>query len=162
MFAFFQKWSSLKRSEQQLLLYGVPLILIAIIYFYIWVPYNQSIVNLKQQVTSTQEDIMWLTKLSTQIKELKTGTLSKGSFTGSFINVVDKSIKQNKLNKYVTLLEKSGDDNIVVKYEKINFDQLIKYLGYIKNRYGISIKSIDVQRTNDGKLVNSRFILKKL
>ncbi len=157
-----QKWSALKKSEQQLLQYGIPLIVVAVIYFYVWLPYNKSIAEVRQQVSYAKEDIVWLKSIAVQVKKIKSGsTSSLGSFSGSFINTVDKSIKQNRLNKYVTLLEKSGNNKVVVKFDKINFDHIVKYLGYLKNRYGILVKTIDVERTEDGKFVNSRLILKK-
>lgn len=158
-----QKWSSLKKSEQQLLQYGVPLIIVAVLIFYIWLPYSKSIDDIRQQVSYAQEDIAWLKNIAVQVKRIKTGAPSSvGTFSGSFINTVDNSIKQNRLNQYVGLLEKSGNNNVVVKFDKIDFDHLIKYLGYLKNRYGILVKTIDIQRTEDGKFVNSRLILQKV
>ena len=157
-----QKWSALKNSERTLLMYGVPIILLAILYFYVWVPYNKSIAGFQDQIITVQEDIAWLQQIGIQIEQLKSGSSSTiGKFSGSFINIVDKSIKQNKLNKYVSLLEKSGEDYVVVKFDKINFDILIKFIGYVKNRYGILVKTIDIQRVEGETLVNSRLILKK-
>jgi len=146
MSSIVQKWSELKSSEQKLLIYGIPLILIAVIYFYLWIPYQKSIASLQQQTQYAQEDIVWLENVAQQIKKLKSGSSSSvGSFSGSIINTVDKSIKQNQLNKNMTLL-----------------DRLIKYLGYIKSRYGIIIKSIEIQRTDKGHFINTRLILKKV
>jgi len=163
MSSIVQKWSELKSSEQKLLIYGIPLILIAVIYFYLWIPYQKSIASLQQQTQYAQEDIVWLENVAQQIKKLKSGSSSSvGSFSGSIINTVDKSIKQNQLNKNMTLLERSGNNNVVVKFEKMNFDRLIKYLGYIKSRYGIIIKSIEIQRTDKGHFINTRLILKKV
>ena len=76
------------------------------------------------------------------------------------INIVDKSIKKNKLNKNVSILEKNGADKVVIQFNKIAFDDLIKLMGYITRRYGILIENIDIQRDDNGKLVNSRVILK--
>ena len=162
MSVIIQKWSALKNSERALLMYGVPVILLAILYFYVWVPYNKSISGFQEQIITAQEDIAWLQQIGIQIEQLKSASPSTtGKFSGSFINVVDKSIKQNKLDKYVSLLEKSGEDYVVVKFDKINFDILIKFIGYVKKRYGILVKTIDVQRVEGGSLVNSRLILKK-
>lgn len=157
-----QKWMALKSSERSLLMYGIPLIVMALLYFYVWQPYRHSINELRQQISYTQEDIAWLEKISRQIKQLQsTKTTSKGTFSGSFINIVDKSIKQNRLNKYIRLLEKSGNNNVVVKFDKISFDELIKFIAYLKKRYGIIVKSIDMERTDNEKLLTSRIILKK-
>ncbi len=161
MSVIIQKWSSLKKNERLLLLYGLPLILGTVLYFYLWLPYNQSIHAFRQQITTVQEDITWLKQMSLQIKQLKSGAISNASFKGSLINIVDKSIKQNKLNKSVNVLEKSGKDNVVVKLDNINFDVLIKLIAYLNTRYGISVKAIDIQRTDDNSKVTSRIILKK-
>lgn len=157
-----QKWSALKKSEQTMLTYGSILVFIVIVYFYVWTPYQKSINDFKQKIVHTQEDIHWLKSISVQIKQLKaSNTTPIGSFSGSLMNIVDKSIKQNKLNKQVSLLEKSGSDKVVIQFTKIHFDDLIKIMGYIKTRYGILVKNINVQRADDGRLVNSRIILKK-
>ncbi|MCP3851939.1 MAG: type II secretion system protein M [Gammaproteobacteria bacterium] len=162
MSSIVQKWSELKSSEQKLLMYGIFLILIVVIYFYLWVPYQKSMASLQQQTQYAQEDIAWLEDMARQIEKLKSGSSSPvGNFSGSIINTVDKSIKQNQLNKNMTLLERSGNNNVVVKFEKMNFDQLIKYLAYIKSRYGIIIKSIEIQRTDEDHFIDTRLILKK-
>ncbi len=158
-----QKWMALKSSERGLLLYGLPLIFIAVLYFYVWVPYRHSITELRQQLTQTQEDITWLKKAGRKIKQLQnSNSSSRGKFSGSFINVVDKSIKQSRLNKYIRLLERSGNNNVVVKFDKISFDQLIKFISYLKKRYGIVVKTIDIERTDNDKLLTSRIIFKKI
>ncbi|WP_198265611.1 type II secretion system protein GspM [sulfur-oxidizing endosymbiont of Gigantopelta aegis] len=156
-----QKWSALKESERTLIMYGVPVILIAIIYFYIWQPYQKSILDVEQKISYAQEDILWLKQVGVQIQQLKRGVSPVGKFSGSFINIVDKSVKQNRLTKYMKALERSGKDNIILRFEKIDFDQLIKYIAYLKGRYGILIKTIDVQRSDNAKLVNARLVLKK-
>jgi len=112
------------------------------------------------KIVHAREDVVWLETMSKKIKQLKTGSnISVGSYSGSLINVIDKSIKQNKLNKKVSLLEKSGSDKVVLQFNKISFDKLITLMGYIKKRYGIVIKNIDINRSDNDKLVNSRIIL---
>jgi len=161
MSELFQKWSELKKSEQSIIIYGLLVILIAALYFYAWVPYNKSMKGFQQKIAYVQEDIIWLKNISMEIEQLKSASVkSVGTYSGSLINVVDKSIKKNKLNKNVSLLEKKGADKVVIQFNKIAFDDLIKLMGYITRRYGILIKNIDIQRDDNQKLVNSRVILK--
>ena len=156
-----QKWATLKKSEQQMIMYGLICIIITLIYFYAWKPYNEMINNYRQQILYTQEDISWLKQVSGQINQLKSGTTSTiGSFNGSLINIVDKSIKQNRMEQYVGVLENSGDKSVVIQLNKISFNQMIKWTGYIKKRYGILVKNIDLNREGDTELVNARIILK--
>lgn len=155
-----QKWSALKKSEQSMLIYGLLFVLLTMLYFYLWTPYKKSINDNQDKITHVREDIVWLETMSKKIKQLKTGSnTSVGSYSGSLIDIIDKSIKQNKLNEKVSLLEKSGSDKVVIQFNKIPFDELIKLMGYIKKRYGILIKNIDVKRSDNDKLVNSRIIL---
>ncbi|MCU7940925.1 MAG: type II secretion system protein M [gamma proteobacterium symbiont of Bathyaustriella thionipta] len=155
-----QKWSALKKSEQTMLIYGGLSVLISGLYFYIWVPYQQTIHALEQQISHSQGDLVWLNAQARQIKLLKSSAApSVGSYSGSLMNVMLQSIKQYKLNKQVSLLEKSGTDKVVLQFNQIAFDDLIKLLGYLKKRYGIVVKNIDIQKTDNGKWVNSRVIL---
>lgn len=152
-----QKWSALKKSEQSMLIYGLLIILLAVLYFYIWTPYKKSINDTQEKIVHAREDVVWLEAMSKKIKQLNTGSNSSvGSYSGSLIDIIDKSIK---LNKKVSLLEKSGSDKVIIQFNKISFDKLITLMGYIKKRYGIVIKNIDVNRSDDDKLVNSRIIL---
>lgn len=156
-----EKWSALKKSEQSMLTYGFFIISITVLYYYVWNPYNKSIENFEQKILYVQEDIAWLKGVSKQIQQLKSGTTRPvGSYSGSLINIIDKSIKQNKLDKNVSLLEKSGTNKVVIQFTKIPFDDLIKIMGYFKNRYGILVKNITIQRSENEKLVNSRVTLK--
>jgi len=158
-----QKWSALKNSERKLILYGSIFAVIVVFYFYIWLPYSKLMDSYRLHTLSAQEDISFLKQASIQIKYLKQGSLSPvASFKGSFINTVDNSLKQNGLNKFVGLLENSGGDKIIIQFNKISFNSLIKWTGNIKKRYGILVKNIDLQRDDTGKMVNARIILKKM
>ena len=158
-----QKWSALKNSERNLIIYGSVFVVISISYFYVWQPYNLLINNYRQQILYTQEDIGWLKQVSVQIKQIKSGSSAKtGSFSGSFINTIDKSIKQNRLHKFVSTLEKSGGDKVVVQFNKVSFNTLIKWASYIKTRYGVVTKNIDLKRDDNMDLINARIILKKI
>ncbi len=98
MSELFQKWSELKKSEQSIIIYGLLAILIAALYFYAWVPYNKSMKGFQQKIAYVQKDIIWLKSISMEIEQLKSASVkSAGTYSGSLINVVDKSIKKNKL-----------------------------------------------------------------
>jgi len=157
-----QKWLALKSSERRMAIYGLLLISISIVYFYAWKPYTQLINHYQQQILFTHEDMTWLEQVSRQIQQLRTGSaVAIGEFKGSFIDVIDKSIKQNRLNKFVGVLENSGSDKVLVQFNKVSFNALISWVAYIKKRYGILVKNIDVQRDADTDKVNARIILKK-
>lgn len=157
-----EKWLALKKSEQQLILYGFIIIILVMAYFYVWQPYKQSLNNLNENIINTQKDIIWLKQISGQVKELKSAKLlDLGSFEGSLINTIDKSIKQHRMMNQVSLLENSGSNRVVVQINKISFNTLIKWLGYIKKRYGILVKSIELNKEEQSQLINAHLILKK-
>jgi len=157
-----QKWSSLESRERSMILYGLFFILFAVLYFYVWQPYNLSINNLQEEIIQKEDDLLWLEEMALQIKQVQSiEKTTRGSFSGSLINIVDKSIKQKKLNKHVSLLENSSNNKIAIQFNKITFKELIIFIAYIKQRYGILIDSISVKKSTDNARVNSRVILKE-
>jgi type II secretory pathway component PulM len=156
------RWTALKTSERQIIVFGFTIITLAAIYFYAYQPYHNSIEHARQQIKNNQTDIQWLKEKRQLISQLKkhSGGGAVGQFTGSFINTVDQAIKQYRINAFVSLLENSGKDQVVVHFKKISFNRLITWAGYIKKRYGILVKHIDIQKEAN-ELVNASIILKK-
>lgn len=162
MMQIYEKWLLLKKSEKAMLSYGLLCIAVTALYFYVWKPYDQKMEFYQQQTRAVQNDINWLMQINAEVKQLRTlSNDSVGTFKGSMINTIDKSLKQNQINKTVSLLENSGNDNVVVQLNKINFNVLLKWIGYLKKRYGILVKNIEVKKESETSLVNARVILKK-
>ena len=162
MMQIYEKWLFLKKSEKAMIGYGLLCVAATALYFYIWKPYDQKMEFYQQQTRAVQNDINWLIQVNSEVKKLRTlSNDSVGTFKGSMINTVDKSLKQNQIDKTVSLLENSGNDNVVVQFNQINFNELLKWIGYLKKRYGILVKNIDVTKESETALVNARVILKK-
>jgi len=162
MSKFLHKWSLLKHRERSMIVYGLFFILLATLYFYVWQPYNQSINNMRQEIMQKEDDFLWLEEMALQIKKMYSlEKTSRGSFSGALINIVDKSIKQKKLNKYVNLLENTSNNKIAIQFNAITFKELIVFVAFVKQRYGILIDSISIKKNADNVHVNSRVILKE-
>ena len=156
-----KKWHTLKNSEKSLLIYGTIVVIVLVLFFYVWKPYVKTINDLKQQINTVQDDRVWLSQVSDKIKQLKKNTTpGKQPLNGTLISIIDKSLKQNRIMNKVSLIKKSGNKNVIIHFNEIEFDLLVKYLIYTNKRYGVSVKSIDIQRINNTSKVDSKVVLK--
>lgn len=156
-----QKWQLLSQNEQRLILTGSILILIISVYFYIWKPYQLRITNYQQKVQTLQTDLLWLKQIKKQIQHLKpqNSNVSQVESNQSLINIIDKSIKKNKLSDKLEVLKKTGSNKVLISFKMIEFDALIKWLIKTTKKSGVIIQSADIQKSDSRGLVFARLTL---
>ncbi len=157
-----QKLQLLSPQEQRLLFVGSLLIILFSGYFYIWKPYTLMMNDYTQKIQSLQTDIVWLKQIKQQLSQIRLTSskrsASNRSRTSSLIDSIDKSIKRERIDSYLDSLKKSGNEQVIVVFDSIEFDTLIKWL--INNKKSsIQVQNADIQKTDIKGLVNARLSL---
>jgi type II secretory pathway component PulM len=160
---FKEKWNKLAAKEKNLITTGIIIIFPALMYFYVQVPYNQAINDLKQQIEYQQEDLAWMQQAKLTIDRLKNGNAGYGRakkvIEGQLIDAIDRSLKQYRINKAVIRLAANGENSISIQFKTVLADDLIKWLNYLHNRFGITVQTANMTRVNKENKIDSQIVL---
>lgn len=77
----------------------------------------------------------------------------------SLLSAVDQATKSGTLAKPPARLQPEGDAEVKVWLEDINFDGLLRWITELETRYGVSVKTVDIDRESAPGLVNARLSL---
>lgn len=68
---------------------------------------------------------------------------------GSLLSVVDQTIRQSALGKAPDRVQPEGDTEVRVWLQGVPFDAMVRWLGELQSRYGVSVQTLDVERSGD-------------
>jgi len=157
-----KQWlNQLAPHERQMVLIGAPIILLAMIYFLLWAPFNESVDRLQQKVSKQQALELWMNTAALDVKKLRDSQKNNKALGGqSLLTLVDKTARSSKLQESLKRVEPDGENKVRIRMEQVSFDELIRWLELLKSKYGIVVDNITVDRQVTVGLVNVKVILK--
>lgn len=150
-------WSSLAGRERRTLGGGAAVLGFVVAYLAVWEPLVEG--RHQQQV-----ELLAARALAVQIESLaglaRGGTAAAPSGAGqSLLAVVDQSRKASALAKPPSRLQPEGDNTVRIWLEDVPFDDLMRWLGELQNRYGVRVDNADIDRESAPGRVNARLTL---
>jgi general secretion pathway protein M len=103
----------------------------------------------------------WMKKSAAEIRSLRSGQTRKTSNASNqaLLTLVDRTAKQNQLNKYIQRLKPQNNDSVQLWLEQAPFDSLVIWLGLLVSQYDIDLDSISIERDESSGLVDARLTL---
>lgn len=150
-------WSSRAGRERGLLGGGGAVLGLLVAYLAVWEPLVES--RRRQQA-----ELVAARALAVQIESLAALARSDGATTPagtgqSLLAVVDQSRKASAMTKPPSRLQPEGDNTVRIWLEDVPFDDLMRWLGELQTRYGVSVDNADIERESGPGLVNARLTL---
>ncbi len=150
-------WAGLAERERRVLAGGAVVFALIVLYTGIWDP-----------VTAARReraaDLQAARALAVQIESLAPaatrGTGGPGAGAGqSLLAIVDQTRKASAITKPPSRLQPEGDNTVRLWLEDVPFDALVRWLGELHTRYGVSVEDADIERESGPGLVNARLTL---
>ncbi len=139
-------WNQLALREKQMLTVGGFFLCAFLIYILLWAPLTSRTESLRKQITTQQTLLSWMQeaekRLVTLEKNPQTATSTRSE--GSLLSVVQKQINRTTLVGALTDLHQLETDSIQLTFQKVSFDQLMKWLILITGQEGLVIKQLSV------------------
>lgn len=156
-----KQWlNQLAPRERQIVLIGAPIILIIMVYFILWVPFDNNIDRLQKKVSEQQALEQWMSAAALEVKKLRGGQQKSKSLGGqSLLTLVDKTARSNKLQDSLKRVEPDGESKVRVRMEQVAFDELVRWIEMLKSKYGIVVDSIAVDQQPIAGRVNAKITL---
>lgn len=157
-------FASLKPRERMFLMTGAIFLVLAFLYWIIWEPFSKSVDSMKLTVVQQQTTLSEMKKMATEFTELraKASPSQKSTQGQSLLTLIDSSAKNRKLGPALKRVEPVGDSKVRVRLDKANFNDMVRWIGYLEQNYGILATSITLDTQSTSGQVNARLVMEGL
>lgn len=153
--------ANLSSSERRTLAIAAVVSSILLLYVAMWKPVFSSAETLRQQLVTEKETLSWMRVASQEINVLQGGNSVVVDRGGrSLLSIVDQAARNNKLGLALKRVEPKGENEVRVRLEQASFNDVARWLSQLQNKYGISVKTITVDRQNASGIANVNLMLK--
>ncbi|NAW69793.1 type II secretion system protein M [Vibrio sp. V27_P1S3P104] len=135
-------WQSISQREQRLLLIGGAAALLGLLYWGILVPLQQQSAAVNVRLNTEKQLLQWVEKRADQIVSLRQQSGVVRS-TQPLNQVIASSTGQFKVE--LVRVQPRGD-RMQVWIQPVPFSQLVDWLAYLKERQGIDVEYMDLER----------------
>jgi general secretion pathway protein M len=139
-------------------------IVLAVLYLGVWEPLHAGVARLRQQVTQQRELVGWLNDTAPEIRALRSAThrsAAAGKKDKSLLTVVDKTSKAAGMAGMLKRIQPEGNSAVQVWVSDATFDDMLGWLYRLQNRYGIAVKTVNVDPADQIGQVNGRLRLSR-
>ena len=151
-------WESLAIRERALISGGALVALAVLGYGLAWEPFQSSHRRLQQSVAEQRADLAWMRQAAQEIQRLSSAALPE-SDGRSLLTLVDQTARTAGLGAALKQITPQGDDKLSARLDRVEFDQLLDWLGALERQYLVALINLSVDRTETAGLVNARVIL---
>lgn len=139
-------WNHLALREKQVLSAGGFFLCAFLIYILLWAPLIDRTEFLRKQIAANQNLLTWMQEAEKRILALEKNSQATPATQseGSLLSVVQKQINRTPLVGALTDLHQLETDSVQLTFQKVSFDQLMKWLIQITDQEGLVIKQLSV------------------
>lgn len=146
------RFTELSEREQKLVLLSAVVVIVAIIYFAIYAPLQNSIVQGKTKLNAQKEALTWVTQNANKAIQLKQSGSGPDSYKGSLPQAVNQTATRQNIS--ITRMQPQSDD-ILIWVDSADFNSVINWLQALENM-GIKITEADIAEGDGSGTVKIR------
>lgn len=122
-------------------------------------PFNQKRLAVSETLEQAIVDLKWMHSAVPQLPQNNVITRAI-NFEGSLANLIDKEVKSQNLNSFLTQMTPINDDEIRIRYKDINFNRLLGFIAQV-NSQGLTVKDLRINATDKPASVDCSLVLEK-
>ena len=140
-------YQSLQQREQRMLQAGAAALVAMLLYAAVLHPYISGKQRLQQHIGNQRDLIAWMRPAAAQIQSLR-GQQPSGMPAGqSLLAVVDKSASDAGFGAALKQIQTGNDGSVRLQMQGVAFDGMVRWLGSLQQRYGITVREMTAQRS---------------
>jgi len=121
-------WINLSAKEKQTVSIGSIVVGIFLVYQLIWLPIANSTEQLREKVLHNQALLSWMQESDKRIQLLENVQTPSAVAKSSLLTTVQNALNKTTFASVVTQLQQSENNLVKLHFEKVNFDELVKWL----------------------------------
>lgn len=154
--------ANLSPRERRFIIVGIAAALFLALLF-TWLTLDRRVHRLETVVHDQKALDQWMHSAAQQVARLR-GVQSRGPAHGtggrSLLAVVDQTAKQAGLGGAIKRVEPDKEDSVRVWFEQVAFDDMVRWLSSLRQRYAVQVDTVTIDRQPQPGLVNARLVLK--
>lgn len=154
---------NLAPRERNALITGGIVLGILLAYSLLWLPFSKKVERLEKSVQEQRALQQWIQNASAEAQRLRATQGTASSMAGmagqSLLSVVDQAAKKGRLGTALKRMEPEGATKVRVWIEQAAFDDVILWMGDLKNSYGAQVTNLSMDRQGTSPLVNARITI---
>ncbi len=131
-----------------------------LVFILVWRPVQEYLEKSKLEAQSAYEDLVWMKENELRARQLsRQGSgAPKAQLSGSsLLSTVGNTAQKYKVE--LQRFEPRGEDKVNVALDKVDFNQMMLWLGELNARYGIAVEQISVDKSDQPGQVSARLTL---
>ncbi len=149
-------WNSLNARERLTLGIGVVFCLCYLFYLLFYAPLSRAVHSKSQQLIEKQETLVWLE----QIRHLHTIKTAPQTLTSSkLLTVLADQLNSTSFKRFPYQLQQTGVSDIQLMFDHVPYNAFISWLSAVNDKYTISIKQLNIERTDTAGVVKSTLVV---
>ena len=138
-------WSNLNERERWILGSGVVFCVCYLFYLLVYAPLINAVHNKSQQLIENQETLVWMQQVHQQFKVKKKPQVLTSS---KLLSVLAEKLNVTSFKHFPYQLQQTGVSDIQLVFEQVPFNPFIAWLYSLSEQYAISIKQLNIERTD--------------
>ncbi len=140
-------YRSLQQRERRVLFAGAVALGVMLLYAVILHPFFSGKQRLQQHISDQHTLIAWMRPAAAQIQALRGQQPSAMPAGQSLLAVVDKSAADAGFGAALKQVQTDNDGSVRLQMQAVGFDSLVRWLGSLQQRYGITVREMTAQRS---------------
>ncbi len=151
---------NLNPRERNALFVGGIILGVLLIYAVLWKPFSNKVEKLEHSVQEQRVLQQWINTASAEAQRLRATQNNNSTRLNtagqSLLFVVDQAAKKDRLGSALKRIEPEGVTKVRVWIEQAPFDDVVLWMGNLKNTYGVQVTNVSIDRQGTSALVNAR------
>lgn len=157
MVEFLSRYSA---RERFIVIFGLVILSGMAIHAFVVEPYQQRLVMLEEELAQSKSDLQWIRSVAHRLSSAGSNQPAQG-FSGSLANLINQTVKQQKLDSFLAQMRPNGEDEIRVRFSAIPFDKLTAFVARM-NIQGLAVKDFKINAGDNPEQVDSTLLLEKV
>lgn len=138
-------WQSITQREQRLLLVGAGLSLVGVLFWGVVQPLTMQAEHAQLRLASEKQLLSWVKDKADTVVSLRGSGNQAVSSTMPINQVVNTSARQFKIE---LIRVQPRNEMLQVWIQPLEFDQLLNWLAYLKQKHGLGVAFLDIEDTD--------------
>jgi general secretion pathway protein M len=134
--------------ERRTIMLALAILLLAILYAYVWRPWQKEIHDSTSRIAQANDDLRWMQSVVPQFKTLGVARAVGGP---SLLAKMDDSVRAAGLSDALKRIEPVSGGAVGLRFERILFDVLIAWIEQLQTQ-GIRVLSMSCEQTGPGSV----------
>lgn len=148
----------LQPRERLIILVGSGLLLLTAIYTLGIAPLNKAVTERRARVLQKQSDLAWMQSVVSQVS-VASASRPLANLNESIVVTIANTAGQANISSALTGQSPTGPNEVRVRFEAVDFDALVLWLGTLQQQAGIHVSAAEINRTANPGRVNADLTL---